>query len=90
MSIDSTASFSSMARRLTRRLSYGISKVLKDWNNDPNNPNSKLAILLDDRARVFNIDELVADTKFTKAEIQFIYRDFKLVNLLLKIISIPT
>lgn len=25
--------FGSKARRLTRRLSYGISKVLKDWNN---------------------------------------------------------
>jgi hypothetical protein len=85
MSIDSAASLGSRARRLTRRLSYGISKVLKDWNNDPNNPNSKLALLIDDRnSRVFNIDELVAETKFTKAEIQFIYRDFKLVLTILK------
>ena len=80
MTSQDMTSFGSKARRFTRRLSYGISKVLKDWNNDPNNPNSKsLALELDERnARVFNIDELVAETKFTRAEIQFIYRDFKL------------
>lgn len=71
--------FSSKARRLTRRLSYGISKVLRDWNNDstegstqPNKYNSN-----EFASRTFDIDELVQLTKFSRSEIKFIYRDFK-------------
>lgn len=41
------------------------------------------AVLSDEErnSRIFNIEELVAETHFTKSEIQFIYRDFKMVTL---------
>lgn len=32
LNVNSNASFGSKARRFTRRLSYGISKVIRDWN----------------------------------------------------------
>ncbi|CAF0741767.1 unnamed protein product [Brachionus calyciflorus] len=74
-----TASFGSKARRFTRRLSYGISKVLRDWNADQRDSMGNLRYHNEEQnPRVFNIDDLLQVTKFSKSEIQFIYRDFKI------------
>lgn len=102
LNINQNASLGSKARRFTRRLSYGISKVLRDWNSgifkeryyrlriffsiflnyflDSNDvtANSKYA-LYEENSKVFDIEDLIKLTKFSKAEIQFIYRDFKIV-----------
>ena len=39
----------------------------------------------DQNPRVFDIEDLLQATKFSKSEIQFIYRDFKIVIILNKI-----
>ncbi|RNA26219.1 Kv channel-interacting 2-like [Brachionus plicatilis] len=70
-------SLGSKARRLTRRLSYGLSKVLRDWNSDPRDSAGHLHFNEED-PRVFDIGTLINETKFSKTEIQFIYRDFKI------------
>ena len=45
-------------------------------------PNSrgKSTCMVETNPKVFDINELVQVTRFNKSEIQFIYRDFKLVN----------
>jgi hypothetical protein len=43
---------------------------------------SKLSLRNLEEKKYFSIEELMSQTKFTRIEIQFIYRDFKQVRLL--------
>lgn len=74
-----SSNFSSKARRFTRRLSYSIGKVIREWNRDNNDASSlSKSVHGIDNSRVFSIEELVELTKFNRDEIKLIYRDFKL------------
>lgn len=64
---------------LSRRFTQQISRALRSWTEDPTEgyASSKLSLRSYEERRYFSIDELVFQTKFTRQEIQMIYRDFK-------------
>ena len=57
---------------------YLINYIIKESQSDFKR--AKSIYSLESSPRVFDISELVKITKFNKSEIQFIYRDFKLVS----------